>query len=446
MQVSVEDVSSLTKKLIVVIDEKKMKKAFSAAYRKVKSEVSLKGFRKGKIPQKILEKNFGEQVKNDVAEKMVQETYFDALGETKIDAVTHPEVKKFDYADDGSFTYEAEVDIRPQFDLGQYKELEIEQLKMSVTDDEVNSELEEMRKQMAPLRGVDDRGIQKDDLAIVDFQGFNEGEIVKEIAGTNYSVDVGSGKNGKEFEDSLIGLKKGAKTSEEVEFPGDFQNPVMAGKKIEFKIDIKDVKERILAELDDEFAKDSGEEFNTLEDLKTFIHDKKLKEKQDSQAGDLNDKLMDKLISGHDFEVPARLVGYEVSEQIKELENKLEQQGLSLESTGMNREKLIEHYTEGASKRVQGDFILKKIAEVEEIKISDEDLKNGFERISQQYSMPVDEVKKFFQNRDDLLPFMNELLSEKVIGFLRDSAVVNTITAEEEAKEGEEAAQPAGGK
>ena len=444
MQVSVEEISSLTKKLKVVLPEDFVSKRLDKAYRDLQGEVSIKGFRKGKVPRKILEKNYGPKVQYDLSEKMIQDTYFDALGKSDLDVVVHPDLKDNKFEDDGSFSYEAEVDVRPLFELSQHKGLEVELPEIVVSSEEIDEELENLRKEMAPLKNVNDRGVEDNDLVVVDFQGYNNGEPMNQVVGTDYSVDIGSGNNGKEFEEACLGLNKGDETSREITFPADFPNPVLAGKKVEFKISIKDIKQRILADFDNEFAKDVGEEFATLDDLKKHISDKQYKEKEEARYGDITDRVMHQLLEANKFEVPARLVQYEINHYIKEIEENLKKRGLTLESAGMNLDTMIKDYRETAEKRVRGDFILKKIAEVENIKLEDEDVSKGFARISEKYGMPVSEVKKYFQSREDLLPFMNELHTEKILEFMREQTVIKNVAAEEggsadEATEGEEA-------
>ncbi|HIJ79410.1 MAG: trigger factor [Desulfobulbaceae bacterium] len=430
MQINVEDVSSLTKAMTITLPQEQVAKEMDAAYKKVNAEASLKGFRKGKIPRQILEKNYGQQLKQDVSEKLIQETYFDALEQAKIDAVVHPQIREHKFDDNGSFTYVAEVDVKPVFELGEYKGLEIEQPKLEVTEDEVTVEIDALRKQMAPLKSVEDRGIENGDLAVVDFQGYHNGNPMKQVVGENYSIDVGSGQYGKDFEEKLIGLKKGEEASQETDFPEGFANPVLAGKKVEFKINVKDVKERVLPAVDDEFAKDVGKEFDSLAALKAHIEKEKLKAKKDAQRGALTDKLMKVLVENHEFEIPPRLVAYEIDAMVKELESNLERQGMSLEAAGMNKDSLIEQYKPAAESRVKGDFILKKIAEKEELKLENDDIDKGFQRIADQYNMPISEVKKYFTNRDDLLPFMAELLNEKILSFLLDAAEIKEVAAE----------------
>ncbi len=442
MQISVDDVSSLTKKMTIVVPRETVSKRMEEAYRNLASEVSIKGFRKGKVPRKVLEKNYAEKVQHDLADKMIQETYFDAVEEVNLDVVAHPDVKSFDFVDDGTFSYVAEVDVRPIFDLVDYKGVEVEQEEVVIADADVDAEIEALRRQKAPLRNVEDRGIQNGDLAVIDFQGFHDGAPMKQVKGENYSVDVGSGQNGKEFEENFIGLKKGEKTTRTMDFPADFANPVLAGKQVEFQIEVKDVKERVLADIDDEFAKDVDEKFTTLADLKDHLREAMRQQKEDSMQGDLTDKLMMKILEANDFEVPNRLVAYEVNELINEAENNLKRQNpnMTLESAGIKREDLIERYKESATRRVKGDFIIKKIAEIEGIKVEEADISQGFQRIAEQYGMPVDEVKKYFQNRNDLLPFMNELLNEKVVGFLRDNAVIKKVAPGQQAAEANDSA------
>jgi trigger factor len=440
MQVTVEEISPLTRKLKIELPRDLVSKEVEAAYREVGDKASIKGFRKGKVPRKVLEKSYGPKVQYEVAEKLIKETYFDALEQVKLEAVVHPEITNQAFTDEGNFVYEAAIDIKPQFELQEYKGIEIEQPLIVISDEEVDQEIESLRRQQAPLRSLEEqRGIQKGDLAIIDFQGYHQGEPMKQVAGENYSVDVGSGRNGREFEENLLGLGKGDETAREVIFPASFPNPVLAGKTVEFKIKVRDIQERVLPPLDDEFARDVSKELQSLADLREHIRAGKQKEQEQKRTGELTDQLVNKLLEMNKFEVPKRLVTYEINEIIREMEANLERQNLTLEAAGMNRENLKEQYREVAEKRVRGDFILKKIAEQEGIKIADEDMKSGFERIATQYGMPVEEVKKYFKNRDDLLPFMNELLNEKILKLLRAEAKIKSVAAESE-----EQAQAAG--
>lgn len=434
MEVAVSDLSPLRKSLKIALPKDVVAPKLDASYQKLQSQVAVKGFRKGKVPMKVLEKSYGDRVKNEVGDALIQETYFDALAKVKLEAVVHPDIKTFHFGEDGSFEYEAEVEVKPQFELAQYKGIEVEHPEITVSQEEIQKSLEITRREMAPLQAVNGRGVAMNDLIIIDFQGYENGESLKHVAGLEYPVDLGSGRNGKEFEEMLLGLNKGEESRREATFPADFANTILAGKTIEFQVTVKDIKERLLAAIDDDFAKDVGEEFTSLADLTSSISDKIRKEKEKAMEGDITDKLMLKLVEAHDFELPARLVAYEIDSLAKDFEANLERQNLSLEAIGLSRERLAETYRAAAERRVKGDFILKKIAEVEEIKLANDDITEGYMRIARQYGMKVDEVKEYFKGRNNLLPFMNELLNEKILAFLRSAATIKFVAPEAEAQ------------
>ncbi len=439
MEIVVENVSDLGRKLTITLPEDMVGKELDKAYNKLKKEVRIKGFRRGKIPRSVLEKNYRQQVEAEVGEQLVQETYFDAIEQEGLDTVVHPEIVEHNFPEDGTFSYVAMVDVKPVFDLTEYKGLEIEKPSTDVTEKEVDARIEELRRSHAVLKSADEEhGIEKDDIVIVDFQGFHNEKPMKQVHNTDYSIDVGQGRLGEEFESKLLGLKKGEKTIYEIDFPVDYPNPILAGKTVEFKVDIKDVKERIKPALDDEFAKDINPDHENLDDLRKEIREELKKEKERTLEGELDDRIMEKLIQLHPFEVPRRLVMYEVQEMVKQTEENLKRGGMTLESAGINLEELIEQNKPIAEKRVRGDFILKKVAEVEEIKLTDDDIEQGYQRIADEYNMTLDEVKSYFKRREEILPFINELLNEKLLTFLRENANFIEVPAESEKEEQKE--------
>ena len=428
MDIAVEQVSELTRKLTITLPRETVEPALAKAYAKINKDVKLRGFRRGKIPQSVLENNFKDQVRGEVAEKLIQETYFDAVEKEALDPVVHPEIAEHEFKEDGAFVYVAMVDVKPQIELKEYKGLEVEKTMVVVQEEEIDKEIALLRRHQAVLQTAEDgHGIAMDDVAVVDFQGFHNGKAMKEVHNENFNVDMGMHRLGKDFEDKLLGMKKGDKTLYEITFPADYPNPVLAGKNVEFKVDIKDVKVRIQPELDDEFAKDIKPELNTLAELREDIRQRLRQAREDALQGDLDDKIMHKLIEKNPFEVPQRLVNYEIQEMLKQAEENLKRSGLSFESAGVKLDELVEKNREIAVRRVKGDFLLKKIAEVEEIKVADEDIQRGYQRIAEQYRMTVDEVKKYFQRREEVLPFINELHNEKVLNFLREQAKITEV-------------------
>ena len=423
MDIVVEQISELTRKLTITLSKETVAPALAKAYVKINKDVKIKGFRRGKIPQSVLENNFKEQIQGEVGEKLVQESYFPAVEKQGLDPVVHPEIIEHSFKEDGTFVYVAMVDVKPQIELKEYKELAVEKAVVAVQEEEIDKEIGLLRRHQAVLQTADEgHGIAMDDVAVVDFQGFHDGKAMKEVHNENFSVDIGMHRLGKDFEEKLMGLKKGDKTLYEITFPPDYPNPMLAGKNVEFKVDVKDVKVRIQPALDDEFAKDIKPELSTLAELRDDIRQRLQKGKDEAMQGDLDDKIMNKLIELNPFEVPQRLVNYEIQEMIKQTEENLKRSGLSIESAGIKLDDLVEKNREVAVKRVKGDFLLKKIAEVEEIKIADEDIQRGYQRIADQYRMTLDEVKKYFKRREEILPFMNELHNEKVLNFLRAQA------------------------
>ena len=423
MDVTVEEKGTLTRVVTITLPQKDVQKKLKKAYDKLQKESKMKGFRRGKVPRSIIEKNYKPQVEAEIGEQLVQDSYFDAIEKEKIDAVVHPEITSHTYNEDGSFTYQAQIDIRPEFEIGTYKGVEVEKVVTEVSESEIDSEIERIRKQIAPLKAAD-RPVEDGDIVVVDYQGYHKENAMKQVKNENASVEVGSGQMGIEFEKKLIGMSKGDEAEHEVTFPEQHPNPILSGKTVTFKITLKDVKEKILPELDDEFAKDVSKEFTTLDELKKSLRDNLESQKIQKAEGELTDRLMQAILKEHDFEVPKRLVDFEVEQMIKQTEEQLQKSGMSLEAAGLSREMLTTNNIPVATQRVRGDFILKKVAELEEIKLSDEDMNEGFQRIGDQYNMSVTQVKEFFKSRDDLLPLMNELLNEKVLKFLRDEATM----------------------
>lgn len=425
MDIAVEQLSDLTRKLTITLPQETVKPALDKAYAKANRELSLKGFRRGKVPRAVLEKNFREQIEAEVGEQLVQGSYFDAVEREKIEPVVHPEISESRFTEEGCFSYVAMVDVKPEFELNQYKGLEIELPPLVVADEEIELELKRLQRRQAAIQSAEEgHAVAMDDLVTVDFQGFHEGRPIKEVHSENYLVDVGTNRLGEDFEKKLLGLHQGEKTHYEIDFPADYPNPVLAGKKVEFKVEVKEVKVRVKPELDDELAKDVDAKYNSLEELKDAIRQDLLKKRETARQGDLDDKIVLRLIELTPFEVPQRLVNYEIQEMLKQTEENLKRSGLSFESAGIDLKALVDRNREVAEKRVKGDFILKKVAEVEAIKLADEDLERGYQRIAEQYRMTVEEVKGYFRRREELLPFMNELHNEKVLNFLREQSVI----------------------
>ncbi|MCI5211813.1 MAG: trigger factor, partial [Candidatus Electrothrix sp. ATG2] len=310
MDIAIEEVSELARKVTVTLPAEDVQKELDKKYNELRKEVTMKGFRRGKAPMSILKKSYKDRVEPEIADKLVQDTYFDAVEEKGINVIVHPEIREATFADDGTFTYIAMVEVKPEFELQEYKGLEIEKPNTDVSDTEVEEKIKELQRSKAVLRSTeDDHEIVMDDIVTIDFQGFHNEKALKEVRNENFSVDMGTGYLGEDFEERLLGAKKGDSILYESDFPADFQNPVMAGKTIEFKVDVKEIKERIKPELDDEFAKDIDEKHQTLDDLRTSISSDLKQEKEAALEGDLNNRIMQNLLNlNNEFPIPQRTV------------------------------------------------------------------------------------------------------------------------------------------
>lgn len=424
MDIVVENVAELTRKVIITVPPEQARPELDAAYARMQGQVSLKGFRRGHIPQSVLRKTFSGKAEEEAGEKLVQATYFDGIEQEKLEAVVHPEIVESIFQEDGSYRYVALVEVRPQFELSGYKGLEIERPQTSVSEAEIDAEIENLRREKAPLRNAGDRPAAVGDIVVLDYQAFHNGKLLREVRNEDAVVELGSSRLSRELEDKLVGMRRGEQALHEVSFPPEAQHPLLAGRTVEFKVDVKEVRERVLPELDDEFAKDVDQDLAGLDALRASIADRLRRRKESSREGDLHDRIMERLLEANTFPVPRRLVQYEVQEMISRLEENLRRQGMDLTTAGVDRDALAEAQRPVAEKRVRGDFILKKIAEQENITLQSEDMERGFTRIGEQYNMSVDEVKKYFRRREETLPLMHELLNEKVLALLKQEAVM----------------------
>ena len=221
MDVKVEEVNALTRKVTITLPADEVKGKINKAYAKLQKEAKMKGFRRGKVPRSVIEKTYKPQVQAEVGEELVQETYFDIIEKQDFDPVVHPEIDEPAFNDDGSFTYVAKVDIRPDFELGEYKGIEVEEVDTEVEEGAIDFELSRIQREMAALKNVEDRAVAMDDVVVVDYQGYHKGNPMKHVKNEDFTVDVGKGQMDPEFEGKLIGMKKGEEASHESDEDGD---------------------------------------------------------------------------------------------------------------------------------------------------------------------------------------------------------------------------------
>ncbi len=403
MNVQVERLEKNMAKLTVTVEKERWDKALDQAYNKQKKSIQLPGFRKGKAPRVMVEKMYGAGVFfEDAANIILQETYPQAYDESGLEIVSQPSVDVVQMEKDQDFIYTAEVAVKPEVTLGKYKGLTVTKIDTTVTDEETDAEIEAQRNRNGRTVEVE-RPIENGDTAVIDFEGFIDGEAFDGGKGEDYLLEIGSHSFIDTFEDQLIGKKAGDETDVNVTFPQDYQASELAGKPAVFKVKIHKVQTKELPELDDEFAQDVSE-FDTLAEYREDVK-KNLQERKEQEARRTKEnEAIDKIIDASSMEIPDAMVDSQVDSMLNDFANNMMQQGLSLEQymqfTGMTVEKLREQMRPDAVKRIQSSLVLEAIAKEEKIEVSDEDVEAEIGKMAEAYGMEPAQLKDYMQDAE----------------------------------------------
>jgi trigger factor len=426
MNINVEELSSIKKKVSVEIPGDQVTKEVDSFYRELGKKAKIKGFRPGKVPRNILERHFKDYVKAEVIQKLIQETYPAALSETNLHPVSNPMIDPGDLESGKSFQYSATVEVKPGIQLEDYLGLKIEGKKEEVKDEEVEDRLKGLQNLHANLKTIQEaRPIQNGDFVIVDYEARMDGKPLEEGRATDFTVEVGSGRFIPAFEERLIGLRLEEEREIEVSFPEDYGYKKWAGKTISFHVKIKEIKEKILPVLDDEFAKDLGD-YSSLEELRSKLRQDIEREKKLLLDQQLKDQLVDQLLQKNTFEVPESLVEKQTKALVSDTKLRLAAQGIKIDALGVSEEKLKEDYRETALKQVRTFLILEKIAGQEGISVTDEEVENRLKEISERTHQKLDVVKRYYE-KNELIPEVKAgIMNEKTLNFLLEKANIST--------------------
>jgi trigger factor len=427
MNINVEELSSIKKKVNVEIPGDQVTKEVDSFYKDLGKKAKIKGFRPGKVPRDILERHFRDYVKAEVIQKLIQETYPAALSETNLHPVSDPMIDPGNLESGKSFQYSATVEVKPGIQLGEYLGLNIEGKKEEVKDEEVKDRLKGLQNLHANLKTIQEgRPIQNGDFVIVDYEGRMDGKPLEEGKATDFTVEVGSGRFIIAFEEKLIGLRLEEERELEVSFPEDYGYKKWAGKTISFQVKIKEIKEKILPTLDDEFAKDLGD-YSSLEELESKLRQEVEREKKLTLERQLKDQIVDQLLEKNTFEIPASLVEEQTKALVSDTQLRLAAQGIKIETLGVSEEKLHEDYRETATKQVRTFLILERIAGQEGITVADEEVENRLREIAERTRQNLDAVKRYYE-KQGLIPEMKAgILNEKVLNLLLEKANVKYL-------------------
>ena len=428
MKTSVEDISSVKKKLLIEIESQEVDNKLDGAYKKLSKKAKIPGFRPGKAPRKMLEMHFGNQVVEDVTRDLINETLPKAIEEVEIFPLGPPLLEKNALAQGNIFTYSAIIEVLPQFELKNYLKLEAEKEKYSITKKDVQNQLDQIRKNQGKLTSIDHkRPIKKDDYVILDYEGFEEGRPVDGIKSSNFLLNVGSNDFHLDFEESLIGLKKDSETEINVDFEDNYYHSKLAGKNINFKVKIIDIKEMILPELNDEFAQNIGADFKDLKEMKNKVKETVAAEEKKRIDRELKQRLLQKISESVDFELPQTLVETEINSAVENVKQNLIRSGSNLEKMGLSEEKIRNDFRPVSEKRVKEMLILSTIAKQDEINVDEKDLEKTFNDLASTTGEDSKNLRKYYEEKNVLDSLKEKLLEEKTLNYLVDHAKINEV-------------------
>ena len=426
MSLQVEKLEHNMAKLTIEVSAEELEKALQGAYNKQKKNISIPGFRKGKVPRQMIEKMYGPEVfYDDAANQLIPEAYGKVYDEEDLEIVSQPKIDIVQIEKGKPFIFTAEVALKPEVTLGEYKGLKVEKISNRVTQKEIEAKLVEEQEKNARTVSVTDRPVQDKDEVVLDFEGFVDGVAFEGGKGENYPLTIGSGAFIPGFEEQLIGANLEEEKEVNVKFPEEYHAKDLAGKEAVFKCTVHEIKVKELPELDDEFASEVSE-FETLDaykaDIKAKIKEQKIAEGKRKQE----DKAVEEAVANAQMDIPDAMVDTEVRQMANDFAQRLQQQGLTLDQyfqfTGMTAEKMTDELKPQALKRIQTRLILEAIVKAENIEISDEKIDEEIQKMADAYKMEADKLKEFMGEKEKEQMKLDMAVQEAVT-FLVDNAV-----------------------
>ena len=400
MSVQVEKLEKIMAKLTVEVPAEDVEKAIQGAYQKTKKSINIPGFRKGKAPRQLIEKMYGKEVfYSDAVDAMLPKAYSDAVEECGEEIVSYPKIDVVQIESGKPFIFTAEVAVKPAVTLGEYKGIQVEKAPIEVTDEEIEAQVNKEREANSRTVTVEDRAVQKGDIATIDFEGFVDGVAFDGGKGENYDLEIGSNTFIPGFEDQLVGAEIGKELDVNVTFPEEYGAKELAGKEAVFKCKVNGIKVKELPEADDEFAQEVSE-FDTLDEYKADIKAKLLKDKEDEAKRAKEDAVIGKIVENATMDIPDAMVEYQTQQMLDDFGRRMQSQGLSLEQyfqfTGMTEADYKEQMKPRALQNIQSRLVLEAVAEAEKLEATEEDLEKEYAKMAEQYKLDVDKVKEIF--------------------------------------------------
>ena len=425
MSLQVEKLEKNMAKLTIEVGAEELEKAIESAYQKNKNKISIPGFRKGKVPRKMVEQLYGAEVfYEDAANELIPEAYEKALEECEEEIVSSPKIDVTQIESGKPFIFTAEVALKPEVTLGKYKGLKVEKTEIAVTEEEVDAQIQKERENSARTITVEDRPVKDGDITTLDFEGFVDGVAFEGGKGTDYPLTIGSGAFIPGFEEQLIGAEIGKETEVNVTFPEDYQAKELAGKAAVFKCTVKSIQEKELPELDDEFASEVST-FDTLAEYKEDVKKGLEQKKADAAKSAKEEAVIEAAVAEAQMEIPDAMVETEQRQMIDEFSQRLQMQGLSMEQymqfTGMTSQNLLDQTKSQALQRIQSRLVLEAIAAAENLTASDEDFEEQLKTMAEQYQMEPERIKETLGERGKK-QVLRDIAINKAIEFLVENA------------------------
>ena len=441
MNVQVEDLGKNMVKLTVEVETETVDAAIKSAYNKQKNKIAIPGFRKGKVPQAMIEKMYGAEIfYEDAVNIMLQTQYPAAVDESGVDVVSRPSIDVTQIKKGEPFIFTAEVAKRPEVTLGKYNGVTVTKIDTSVTDEEVDAEIEQQRNINARTVTITDRPVKEGDTAVIDFEGFVDGVAFEGGKGENHPLEIGSHSFIDTFEDQLVGKNTGDEVEVNVTFPEQYQAEELAGKPATFKVKINEIRAKELPELNDEFVQDVSE-FDTMAEYREDVKKKLVERKENAAKGTKEDEAIQKIIDKSKMEIPEAMIDMQAENMIEEFAQRIASQGMSFEQylqfSGMTIDKLKEQVRPEAVQRIQSSLVLEQIAKEENIVATDEDVDAEVEKMASMYGMKAEDLKNYMGDSEKE-SMKRDIAVKKAVEFVmanvKERAKAKSKTAEADAE------------
>lgn len=428
MKATAEKLPKNEVRLEIQVNEEKFAKAIHKAYKKIAKQINIPGFRRGKAPKVLVERQVGkETLVNEALEQIFPTAYMEAIDQTKIKPIAQPELEDVQAEEGKPLVLKVKVAVEPEVKLGQYKGFEIEKPSVEVTEEDIQKELETLQNRYAKLITIEDGDLQENDTAIIDFTGYIEEKAFEGGSAESFSLVIGSGTFIPGFEEQLVGMKAGEEKDVKVTFPENYHAEDVAGKEAIFKVKLNSIKRKELVPLDDEFAKDVSE-FDTLEELRADLLNKLKERKENLALAEVNRQAIEKAIENSEVEIPAPMIENRVSNMIQNMSNRLQTQGIKLEQylqyIDSDFEKLRSQFREDAENGLRRELVLDEIAKAEGLTVTDEEVDKEIANVAPQFQQQPAEFKLALESTGDLNMVKNDILRRKTAKHLLDSTNV----------------------